>query len=138
MVKSIRERLKKRRDTSPGVSKQPRPKGLARPIDAAWKQAIRSELAARGMTRKELAKRCGVTPGAVTILLNPETKTCRFVDAILRVLEISPPEYLDARDAEVTADMRRLRMVDEAEYNRLASRARSAISRSPRKQRDDR
>jgi transcriptional regulator with XRE-family HTH domain len=125
----IRERLKKRRDTHLSVAKQPRPRGVGQPVTRQWKELVQRELDDRGMTRAQLAKLTGVTPGAVTVFFRPATKTCRFVDEIVKVLGVPRPEYADNREAEVFDDLRQLRRLSQADFDDIASRARAKLQR---------
>jgi transcriptional regulator with XRE-family HTH domain len=88
---------------------------------------VAAELADRGMSQKDLAEAVGVSEPAITGMLK-DTKTCRFVEKIIEVLGVPEPEYMDARDAEVIADLRELRALDQAEYDVRAAGIRRAVA----------
>ena len=124
-----RERLKRPRGTQPIVPTQRRPKGIAQPVSAAFKEAVQRELDERQLSRSALAAACNVTPGAITVFFRPETKVCRFVPELCSTLDLPPPEFMDDRDAEVVRDLRKLRAQFPSEYDRIAAKIRTALSR---------
>lgn len=76
---------------------QTRPKGESWPIDAAWKKEIKRLLELsregypQGISRAELARVCGVTPSAITIMFQPKTKSTRLKAKIHKLLGLAPP-----------------------------------------------
>ena len=115
------------------------PRYTRRPYTVAWQNAVKRELEEReGWNKARIATELRKSRAAITKLLEhpPEKKGSSLVDPICALLGVPSPEYLDSRDAEVVADLRLLRERWPAEYDRIASKIRSAIERSPSKKRD--
>jgi transcriptional regulator with XRE-family HTH domain len=115
------------------VAKQHRPTAAHRPVTETWKRLVEEARLERGITRQALAELVGASPAGITVLLRPETRSSRLVDLVSAALEIPTPDFVDERDAEVIANLRFLRTVDPAEYDRHGARIAASAHKLKRK-----
>lgn len=90
-----------------------RASGPAFTVTDEWRQAIIDRVAAMGITRGELATRCGVGEStlseALTFTAKGGNESPRIVTQIHEALGLPPPHRLDAHDVDGTAaEVRRL------------------------------
>ena len=71
------------------MGRQKRPAGVMYSVDEAWKRDVLVRMDAKGISKAELARLVGVTPGAITILFQPKTQQSRLVPKIHKVLEFA-------------------------------------------------
>lgn len=58
-------------------------------VDEAWKRTVLERMAVKGISRSDLARLVGATPGAITVLFKPGTKQSRLVPRIHKVLDLA-------------------------------------------------
>lgn len=72
-MKSLR---KARHTKNPGRKPaQPPPARATYPIDKAWKDAVRTAMAERGLSQAQLATKIGAVPSAIVFILNTATSS---------------------------------------------------------------
>ena len=92
-----------------------------------WKQRVDEELSAQGKTRLWLAERLRVTPGSVTYMLKPATKSSRLVGKTCDVLGIPPPEFLGEHEEMIVELIRFLNGKDPVFVQRLLGQAQKRV-----------
>jgi hypothetical protein len=103
---------------------QTRPKWPSRKTPEPFKARVEREMRDRGINRSTLAKMIGVSAASITGFFDPDQPSSRLVDPIIEALDMPGPEFIDDRDYEVIADIRRIRKVSPEEYDRIASKIR--------------
>ncbi len=107
--------------TSLGMAeeKKKRPQGSPEAIDEAWKRKILERMRSMEsgpMTRADLARAVGVTPAAITILFQPETRSTRLKAKIHKALGLVAIEPTPAvvKDPNIRRVLRRWGDLSEA------------------------
>lgn len=63
-----------------------KPKKTFYPVSNGWKQEVQRAMAAQGVSRMQLARAVNVTHGAITVLLDKDTRSSHLVPLIERFL----------------------------------------------------
>lgn len=80
------------------MTRQTRTRGQNWPVDKEWKRRVLLAMDEQGISRTEMARRTGCTPGAITVLFRPVTGESKLVPAIHRELGWPPPTTTTASD----------------------------------------
>lgn len=130
--KTITRIVTTRRDKQTGMPpKSVKPPGPKRFLTKEWCESVDAELKAQGLKRADLARMIGVEKPDISRTLNMTHKSSTLVDAICEKLNVAPPEFLDARDAEVTRNLRKLRELWPERFDQHAARIAADLSKPP-------